>query len=376
MLAEAVHRAPSVHYKQPWSLRVHGRTAILRMRSTPDLVQQDPDGRDRRISCGSAVADLVIAMRGLGWATDVRWQVDDEHTGGEATVIGSHRSPATAIDRDRQRAIGRQVSFRRPFADQPITDRPIPHLARTAVVCASTTQATWVDGPAEKHALARLLVCAAADQTDKSYQRELGAWIAPISDERLLSDDQKISGKGKIEDSLSDRGLPAVGLATSGTHRLDQDRIARWLAPGSVLVFSTMADGARDHLLAGEAAGPARRGRRAGLLGGRPVGPGRVGDDPAVAAFRGAFRVARRTRSRRGAAAVDAGRLPGGDPGAEPGPLAIAGLVRGLTIHCGHKPWPRTTGRCRAWRSRPRCERPADGKCGPLIDMPVMLCCD
>jgi nitroreductase len=237
-LAEAVRRAPSVHNTQPWSLRVQGRTVTLRLRSMPELAQHDPDGRDRRMSCGAAVANLVVTMRGLGWATDVRWHVDDDRSDGEATVIGTHRHAATAIDRDRKQAVARRASFRRPF-----TDRPIPHLARTAVVAASTTQATWVTGGAEELALARLLSYAArTHHDDASYQRELGVWTAPIADEGLL------------EDALSDGGLPAVGLVSAETQVPDQDRIAEFLAQESVLVFSTITDSPRDHLLAGEAA--------------------------------------------------------------------------------------------------------------------------
>ncbi|MEV0698265.1 hypothetical protein AB0I53_10135 [Saccharopolyspora sp. NPDC050389] len=238
VLAEAVRRAPSVHNTQPWSLRVQGRAAVLRPRSTPELVQHDPDGRDRRMSCGAAVANLAIAMRGLGWAVDVQWHADDAERDGDATVIGTHRLPATAIDRERRQAIARRVSFRAAF-----TGRPVPHLARAAVVAAATTQATWVEGPAEEHALARLLGYAArANHDDKSYQRELGAWIAPIPDE------------GLPEDALPARGVSATGLATGATRLPDQEQIARWLAQESVLVFSTITDGPRDQLLAGEAA--------------------------------------------------------------------------------------------------------------------------
>ncbi|MFI0465742.1 Acg family FMN-binding oxidoreductase [Saccharopolyspora sp. 5N102] len=234
VLAEAVRRAPSVHNTQPWSLRVQGRAAVLRLRSTPELAHHDPDGRDRRMSCGAAVANLAIAMRGLGWATDVHWHADD----GEAAVIGTHRRPATAIDRERRRAIGRRASFRRAF-----TGRPVPHLARTAVAAAATTQATWVDGPAEEHALARLLAYAArTNHADKTYQRELGAWIGPVSDEGLPAE------------VLPTRGVPATGLATGATRLPDQEQIARSLARESVLVFSTITDGPRDQLMAGEAA--------------------------------------------------------------------------------------------------------------------------
>ncbi|MGP4019805.1 nitroreductase family protein [Saccharopolyspora sp. 5N708] len=230
-LAEAVRCTPSVHGPQPWSLRMRGRTATLRLRSMAELVQQDPDGRDRRMSCGAAVANLVTALRGLGWATDAHWHVDEQREGA-ATVIGTHRHHATAVDRDRWQAIAHLVDFRRAF-----TDRPVPHLARAAVLDASTTQAAWVHGPAEERALARLLGHAArADHDEPSYQHELDVWIAPIA-----------------ADAPSGIDLPAVGRVGAKA-QLHPERVARWLAQESVLVFSTITDSPRDHLQVGEAA--------------------------------------------------------------------------------------------------------------------------
>ncbi|QIZ38684.1 hypothetical protein [Saccharopolyspora sp. ASAGF58] len=65
MLGEAVDCAPSVHNTRPWALTIHGRTAQLRERPKL-LAQHDPHGRDRRISFGAALANLVLAIRGLG----------------------------------------------------------------------------------------------------------------------------------------------------------------------------------------------------------------------------------------------------------------------------------------------------------------------
>ncbi|MBE9376587.1 nitroreductase family protein [Saccharopolyspora sp. HNM0983] len=235
-LAEAVRLAPSVHNAQPWTLAVDGRSATLHERSVEGLHEQDPEGRDRRISVGAAVADLALSVRALGWATDVRWHAEDEP--GTATVIGTHRQRATVLDRERARAIGERASFRRPFAG-----RVVPHLLRTCVISAATVQASWIRGGAEERALARNLARAARiNRSDVRYQRELGMWMSEPS-----------GGTGFPADALAETGLPSVGLVGSGTRLPDQERLAEWIGQESVLVFSTLTDGPRDQLRVGMA---------------------------------------------------------------------------------------------------------------------------
>lgn len=238
ILAEAVRQAPSVHNTQPWTLQVHDRTIKMSLTAGPELVQHDPQGRDRRISWGAAVANLGTTLRSLGWGADVHWQLPDDEADGEVTVIGTHRQPVTTIDRERYRAIAQRSSYRRAFSD-----RPIPHLARTAIAAASVTQATWIHGQEERQALARRLAFAGrANQGDAGYQRELRLWTAAGG------------GEGLVPGALAESGVPALGLVTAETKLPGEERIAEWLEHESVLVLSTLTDGARDQVRAGMAA--------------------------------------------------------------------------------------------------------------------------
>ncbi|GAA4831346.1 Acg family FMN-binding oxidoreductase [Saccharopolyspora rosea] len=237
LLAEAVRRAPSVHNLQPWSLRVRDRTAVLCRRPGPDLLEHDPDGRDQRISCGAAVANLAVVLRGLGWEGEVRWWTDSEGPDAEAVVTATRRCRATQVDRERRRAVERRSSYRRPFAA-----RAVPHLTRTAIVAASTVQAAWVVGEDEEREVARQLAYAArANRSDLRYQRELGAWTGG-------------GDVGLVAGALADTGTPAAGLVRDRTRPPGEAVLARWLQDEALLVFSTLTDGPRDHLLAGEAA--------------------------------------------------------------------------------------------------------------------------
>lgn len=236
VLASAVQRTPSVHNTQPWALDVHGRSATLYERHVEGLHEQDPEGRDRRISLGAAVADLELSMRGLCWTTDVRWHSEDEP--GVATVIGTHRKLATELDRERSKAIADRASFRRPFAE-----RAVPHQLRTCVISVARVQAGWIRDSADERALARNLARAARiNRSDIRYQRELAMWLSDPT-----------GGTGFPQDALAETGLPAVGLVGSGTALPDQERLAEWIGQESVLVFSTLTDEPRDQLRVGMA---------------------------------------------------------------------------------------------------------------------------
>ncbi len=78
IIARAVIEAPSIHDTQPWNLRLPGRSAELDERlefAEPGL---DPLRPDRLISCGTALANLELGMRVLGWRTRTTLLPDPE----------------------------------------------------------------------------------------------------------------------------------------------------------------------------------------------------------------------------------------------------------------------------------------------------------
>jgi hypothetical protein len=241
VLESAVRKAPSVHNVRPWSLELEGRTATLRRRSDRALVQHDPHGRDGRISCGAALANLEVAVRAIGWVAEVD-RVDG--TDVVATVTGVRRQEPTARERMRHEAIDRRTSYRRLFAPEPLPDSV--RSALREISASPSVRARWLSGAEEALELARLLEYAArVRHRDRLYQYELDMWTTGAEAE---------ASAGLRWDALGRRGVSAVGLVTSETRLPDEHRLASWIEGESILVLSTPADDASHHYRVGEAA--------------------------------------------------------------------------------------------------------------------------
>ncbi|MBB5157515.1 nitroreductase family protein [Saccharopolyspora phatthalungensis] len=237
VLDEAVHCAPSVHNTRPWTLTIHDRTAVLRERPV-QLAQHDPHGRDRRISCGAALTNLMLATRSLGWTADVEIDV----TGGlvTATVTGTRRAQPTETEDRRRGALSDRRSHRHAFA-LPGLPEGTRDAVLDALTVASDVTGRWISGADDALAVARLLDYAARVFHDNAeYQRELTLWTS-------------LRGSGLHRDAFGAEGLAAVGLTTSRTRLPDESLLAARIRREALLVVGTRADEPHDHVHAGEA---------------------------------------------------------------------------------------------------------------------------
>lgn len=240
-MTTAVTRAPSVHNVQPWQLQVRDRTAVLSERPGIELATHDPFHRDRDISGGAALSNLVLAVRNTGWDVDITRATEDDDL--VATVVATAASPPDETERRCYAAIPQRSSYRRPFKGEPLTRALRDELVETSA--AHHVDLHWLHGHDEALALARLLVYAAnAHRDDVPYQRELAAWLAV---------DQQDPGVGVPTEALGEEGLPAVGLTTEKTPLPDEQRLADRIHPESVLVISTSPDTRVERMRAGEA---------------------------------------------------------------------------------------------------------------------------
>lgn len=237
-IARAVNRAPSVHNTQPWSLSMRDRVVELNEQHDAEPSRHDPQGRDRVISCGAALTNLVLAVRKLGWRAelafgDVRALV---------SVTGSSRLPPTDGELGRYEAIAHRTSHRRPFDPSPISEADERALLNAAE-SVPLVRAQWVSGSEEALHVARLLTYAARVQhADASYQRELASWIVQHTESER---------RGVPSQALGTQGLGAVGLVSGATHVPDETWLAARVEAESVLVLSTPDDGVRAQLDAG-----------------------------------------------------------------------------------------------------------------------------
>jgi hypothetical protein len=90
--------APSVHNTQPWYFT--SDQGVIRLYADPGrgLPEADPAGREMVISCGAALANLSLAMRHLGFTSDVRLLPDLSRSGLLAEIRWGRHAPPTLYE--------------------------------------------------------------------------------------------------------------------------------------------------------------------------------------------------------------------------------------------------------------------------------------
>lgn len=121
LIVDAVRSAPSVHSGQPWVLRfADGYAAIHERIGRPD--HDDPLGRDRLLSCGAALANLVLAVRVLGWTSRLDLFCDPTQPDEVGRVSPTGRQEPSHMDTEWYAVLGSRHSHRAPFVDAPLPD--------------------------------------------------------------------------------------------------------------------------------------------------------------------------------------------------------------------------------------------------------------
>ncbi len=103
----AARRSPSADGARPWVLEFHDGSVSLFERLDTRLPWRDPTGRDRLISCGAVLTNLLLAVCWLGW--DLGWErfPDPTHPDEVARVTTTGRREPTGAELARYQAIGR-----------------------------------------------------------------------------------------------------------------------------------------------------------------------------------------------------------------------------------------------------------------------------
>ncbi|HEU5471231.1 MAG TPA: nitroreductase family protein [Actinophytocola sp.] len=243
-VAFAVKRAPSVHNTQPWVLEFGAGVVSLFERGELSLPWQDATGRDRLISCGAALTNLLLAVRVLGWdAHPVLFPDRDRPDEVARVALTAARAPSD-LDSALHAAIPTRRSHRMPFQD------PVPDRLRPELIAAGGTDGVAVHpihGPAENAALATLLEHAGRVlRQDRDYQRELLVWTNVHSGYQ--------AGGGLPRPRLTFDTLPWAGLVRSSTGVPHASVLADRLSREFLLLLHTPDDGPADHVRAGQAA--------------------------------------------------------------------------------------------------------------------------
>ncbi|MDT8913658.1 Acg family FMN-binding oxidoreductase [Amycolatopsis sp. PS_44_ISF1] len=241
VLIRAVSRAPSVHNTQPWRLQFRRADIDLVERADVSLPRHDPDHRDRRLSCGAALAHLHLAVRVLGRAGTTSLGGDGKIAATVHTGPGPVPGPAELA---RYHAIGRRRSYRRRF-----TAQPLGHDDVAALLAAGGELGVPAVSPARVGELGTMLGFATRVlRDDPAYQRELASWTTSTTGRAAVG-----SGDGVPAAALGDGPPPEAGLVRRGTPVPDDAHLAQRLAAETVLVFCTEEDTWRAQLMAGAA---------------------------------------------------------------------------------------------------------------------------
>ena len=124
-VAEAARWAPSIHNSQPWRLRrLRDGLAVLEdsTRAAPVI---DPAGRDRTISCGAAVLNATVALRGLGYVVQASTLPDPAEPAVVGTVRAVGRAPAPSADVDLARMVPQRHTHRRVYRSHAVAEEDL-----------------------------------------------------------------------------------------------------------------------------------------------------------------------------------------------------------------------------------------------------------
>ena len=244
IVALAAEQAPSVHNTSPWVLQFHDDDAhgvSLFENLGRALPRHDPLGRDRLISCGAALTNMLLALRVLGWVPEISLRPDRTRRDEVARIVARTRRVPTDAELARHRAIGRRHSCRRPFLEAPVDTGTL--LTAHGVDGVELRALSSAD---ETAAVAKLLTHAALVlRADRAYQRELSVWTA--------ADEHPGPGAGVAVASRRNATLPWAGLVRHSTAVPDVETLTDRLGRERLILVETPDDGPLDQVRAGMA---------------------------------------------------------------------------------------------------------------------------
>jgi len=246
-VAEAARWAPSIHNSQPWRLRrlADGLAIVEDLSRAVPII--DPAGRDRVISCGAALLNARVSLRGLGFRPRVTLVPEP----GEPTLIGTvravQRQEPTPDNARLAAAIPLRHTHRRIYRSHAVAEEDLLDLRQA--VTAEGARLSVADAQARRR-LAHVLRRAVREQAaDPELRQEVEHWVR--------------RGSKSMDANLVD-GIPSSALGTSpfpvdsvvhaGHHGAPEaSELEDELARSTVLTISTAGDTRHDWVVAGMA---------------------------------------------------------------------------------------------------------------------------
>ena len=239
--------APSRHNVQPWLFKVEGNTVTLFADQSRALPVADPANREMIISCGAALANLLIAARHFGYAPSVELPRELDMRYLLARVSFEKGGTAPEEEQKLFRAILQRRTNRQLFKDQAV---PVSLLsAFEGIAAREGTSFQIVSGEEARYALGSRI--ATGDHqlwADARFRQEIAAWTRPAESQSRDGVPAYALGRGDMAAYLGPlkiRTFMDSEEAHPGSH----------LAAGSpvLAVLCTFSDTWFDWLAAGQA---------------------------------------------------------------------------------------------------------------------------
>lgn len=239
--------APSRHNVQPWLFKVEGNTVELYADQSRALPVADADNREMIMSCGAALANLLIAARHFGYAPIVELSRELNTRDMLARVSFEKGGIATEEEQKLFRAIIQRRTNCQLFKDRVV---PVSLLsAFEGIAGREGTRFQIVQGEEARYAIASLI--ATGDHllwADERFRQEIASWTRPADSQSRDGVPAYALGKGDMASYLGPLKIRTFmdNEETDGGHHL---------AVGSpvLAVLWTFTDTWFDWLAAGQA---------------------------------------------------------------------------------------------------------------------------
>lgn len=238
--------APSKHNTQPWLFHIEDAGVELYADYTRILSVADAHGREMIMSCGAALANLLVALRyfKFSWTMELPTNPGTQHLLARLKVERSNEEPGEE-ERKLFFALLQRHTNRQAFQRRPVPLRVVQRLEVVARDAGASLAVVRNDE--QRVELANLVLSADhALWADQQYRQELAQWIH--ADESPSLDGIPISALGHADISAY-LGQYHLHTLVENTEQTQDEADA--LKPPVLAVLATVADTWFDWLTAG-----------------------------------------------------------------------------------------------------------------------------
>jgi len=249
-LVGAAILAANAHNSQPWAFGISPDRIDVYADHARTTGANDPLFRERDVSLGCALENMVLAARAHGYEPSVSLDPQDA-TG----LVARIRLASGPVVRDRlYEEIPNRRSNRSEYAAAPLAESAIAAMGSLADAAVAPARLHWLTSDTDRRTFADLLVAAtSAHNADEDQSRDSFAWWRSSWDEvQAHRDGLNIDGVG-LPPAIRTLGkiLPPSDRASADATFLDRTRVQATSAAAFGLILVDEPGSLRDRLVGG-----------------------------------------------------------------------------------------------------------------------------